>query len=341
MNTFLNDYNDLCHEKIWEKLSTLMTEANVGYGFDKHCENARQLIKDRLNNQDVDVHFVPGGTLANVLGMVNILKRHESIIAPETGHIVNHEVGSIEAMGHKINTIKTEDGKLTGKLVAEKFEEFGDFHGVLPKMVYISNTTETGTVYTKAEIEDIYKVCLEKGLYLYIDGARMAAALASKDCDIKFEDMPNLCDAFSIGGTKNGAVYGEGLVFVAEELKENFIFFMKQNGVLMSKGYVLGAQFEAFFEDDLYFKLGEQSHAMAELLIEELKKLNVEFYIKPQTNQVFITLDREIIKKLEENNSFEFEAKVDEKRDAIRLVTCYRTRKEEVLGFIEDLKKYL
>lgn len=339
MNNFRNDYHDLCHPKVLENLLTLRGENNVGYCYDLHSERAIELINERLGARK-PVFFVQGGTAANALAISFSLRPHEAVIAADSGHIVNDEVGAIEANGHRVITIPAEDGKLNAQLVEEKLASFGDFHNVLPGMVYLSNSTETGRVYKKKEIMDIYKVAQRYNVYVYIDGARMGAGLASEACDIKFEDYKEFCDVFSIGGTKNGALFGEALVFNDLDLSTEFNYYMKQQSSLMAKGFLLGAQFEALFTDDLFFKIGEKAQENAVKLAEKLKEVKAPFAEEPESNQIFLNVPVEKLEILERNNSFDIFAQ-DEKEALIRFVTTYETKEEEIDSLVEDIKSIL
>lgn len=339
MNNFRNDYHDLCHPKVLENMMTLRGENNVGYGYDSHTERAIELINQRLG-ANRPVFFVQGGTAANALSISFCLRPHEAVIAADSGHIVNDEVGAIEANGHRVITIPTEDGKLRADQLEKKLASFGDFHNVLPGMVYVSNSTETGMVYTKKELEDIFQVAKKHGVYLYIDGARMGAGLASGACDIKFEDYKDLCHIFSIGGTKNGAMFGEALVFNDWDLSIEFNYYMKQQSSLMAKGFLLGAQFEALFTDDLFFKIGQKAQEKALLLGEKLRDMGAPFAQEPVSNQIFLTVPVEKLEAIERNNDFDIFAQ-DDKEALIRFVTTYETRDEEIESLVEDLKNIL
>jgi threonine aldolase len=335
MNVFVNDYNDLCHEKVLEKLSTIDIHGNPGYGFDKYSELAKKYIKRDLKNDNVDIEFLAGGTIANIIAVTSNLFPYEGVIAPVSGHINAHETGSIEATGKKIESIYSEDGKLYADELEKFLDKFSEEYTILPKIVYISQTTEMGTVYSYDEIKSIYDVCLNYGKYLYIDGARMAVGLAASDIEVS--DLCDICDIFTLGGTKNGALYGEALVIVSDELKENVRRYMKQRGATMAKGFVLGAQFTALFEDGLYYELGKKSYEMSRYLADRLKETGLEFYQEPASNQIFLLLDLDMIEKLLKNNSFEISDYDDEKR-VVRFVTSYRTEKEEIDNLIKDIK---
>ena len=336
MNIFVNDYNDLCHEKVLEKLNTINKKGNLGYGYDDYTKKAKELIKRDLEKQDVEIEFLAGGTIANIIAVTANLFPYEGIIAANSGHINAHEAGSIEATGKKIETIYSKDGKIYADELELFLDKFSEEHTISPKIVYISQTTEMGTVYTYDEIKNIYDVCLEYGIYLYIDGARMAVGLAASDIEVS--DLVNICDMFTLGGTKNGALYGEALVIVSDELKQNVRRYMKQRGATMAKGFVLGAQFIALFEDGLYYELGKKSYEMSRYLADRLKEVYLDFYQEPESNQIFLLLNRELIDKLLRNNLFEI-MDYNEEKKIIRLVTSYRTSKEEVDSLIEDIKR--
>lgn len=336
MNIFVNDYNDLCHEKVLEKLNTINKKGNLGYGYDDYTKKAKELIKRDLKNENVEIEFLAGGTIANIIAVTANLFPYEGIIAANSGHINAHEAGSIEATGKKIETIYSKDGKIYADELELFLDKFSEEHTISPKIVYISQTTEMGTVYTYDEIKNIYDVCLEYGIYLYIDGARMAVGLAASDIEVS--DLVNICDMFTLGGTKNGALYGEALVIVSDELKQNVRRYMKQRGATMAKGFVLGAQFIALFEDGLYYELGKKSYEMSRYLADRLKEVDLDFYQEPESNQIFLLLNRELIDKLLRNNLFEI-MDYNEEKKIIRLVTSYRTSKEEIDSLIEDIKR--
>lgn len=335
MNIFLNDYNDLCHENVYQKVSEVHEKGNIGYGFDEYSEKAKRCIKRDLENKDVQIEFLAGGTIANIIAISANLLPYEGVIAAKSGHIVGHETGSIEATGHKVELIETNDGKLSKDLLLNRLKDFTDEYHIVPKLVYISQTTELGTVYSYEEIKEIYDVCLEYGMYLYIDGARMAVGLAASDIEVS--DLCDICDIFTLGGTKNGAMFGEALVIVEEELKHNLRNFMRQRGSVIAKGFITGAQFLALFEDGLYYELGKKANDMSIKLAEELEKINIKFNQEPVSNQIFIEMPIEKIKPLEENNAFEIQPLSDSEK-VLRFVTSYRTNEEEINGLISDLK---
>lgn len=334
---FLNDYNDLAHPKIMEELLKIQ-KGHPGYGRDKLTEDAINYIKRDLETKDAGIYFIPGGTMTNILVAEAVLRPYEAILAAETAHIEGHEAGSIEALGHKILSIKTEDGKLFAKQVRNFSRTFKNDYQVKPGMVYISNTSEVGTYYSKDELTDLFRVCEQEGLFLFIDGARLSVAMAK--AGIKAKDMKNLCHGFSFGATKNGALFGEALVFFKEDLGLNFRRIMKRRGAMMAKGFLLGSQFKTLFEDGLYYENGRIAQDMADYLIMGLENLGIKFAEKPQTNQIFIELDKKIVDELKLNYDFEI-VKDEMSQNIIRLVTNYTSTREEINEFLQELATLL
>lgn len=338
MYFFVNDYNDICIPEILDSLKAAMDERNLGYSFDTHSIRAEKLIKNALKDEDVDVHFVTGGTIANVLGATVGLRSEESVLSPVTGHIEGHEAGSIEATGTKIETIPTEDGKLTVELLDNKLRDFGPEYMTVPRTVYISNTTELGTVYSKSEIEAIYKYCKENDLYLFIDGARMAAAIASEKSNLKMEDLTKICDIFTLGGTKNGLLFGEAIVIKNDDLKRNFLNLKKQKGAMMAKGFVLGIMYETVFEkENGYLEGAKHAYDMAKLLAEGLERQGIPLYQEFESNQVFVERTDEEVEALKENVAFEVTGRSENGNNIARFVTNYRTTKEDVEGLLKNI----
>lgn len=339
MYFFLNDYNDICIPEILEALKDALDEKNPGYSFDSHTENAIELMKDAMGYKNVDIHFVPGGTSANILGATAGLRPEESILAATTGHIQGHEAGSIEATGVKIETIPTKDGKLTVPLLEKKLSEFGPEFMTVPRTVYISNTTELGTLYTKDEIEKIYKFCQYNDLYLFIDGARMAAALVSEKANLSLEDIPRMCDIFTLGGTKNGFLLGEAIVIVNNDLKRGFLNLKKQKGAMLAKGFVTGIMFETVFGmEDGYLKGARHAHEMARKLAEGLEKKGLKLYQEFESNQIFLERTDEEMEELQKIAVFDITDTSENGNGVARFVTTYRTTEEEVKGLIEDIR---
>lgn len=336
MFNFRNDYHDLCHPKVLEKLMAVQGENNVGYGFDPHTERAAKFIGEALGKH-YPVHFVPGGTAANTLAIGFRLLPHEAVVSADSGHIVGDEVGAVESGGHKIITVPTESGKFDPDVLNDHLESFGSFHNVLPGMIYLSNATETGRVYTKKELEAIREVADRHELLVYIDGARMASALMSEASDLTLADYSNYADIFSIGGTKNGALFGEALVFSNIRLADEFIYYQKQQSLLLAKGFLLGAQFEALFEDNLYFDIAKKANEMAKKLYSALDTIGYTPIYPLESNQLFVEVEREKIESLREAGQFEI-AREGEKT-LVRFVTTYETKDEEIAELLAVLKK--
>ncbi|MEW9052935.1 MAG: aminotransferase class I/II-fold pyridoxal phosphate-dependent enzyme [Neobacillus sp.] len=340
MYSFKNDYSEGAHPRILTALmeSNLVQEA--GYGEDRFTQKAVELLKGRMGETNVDIHLLSGGTQTNLIAISAFLRPHEAAMAVNTGHILGHETGAIEATGHKILSIDTENGKLTASDLSGVLEAHADEHMVKPKLVYISNSTEIGSIYTKSELEQLRKFCDEKKLFLYMDGARLGSALCSDENDLKLSDLPSLVDAFYIGGTKNGALLGEALVICRDSLKEDFRYHMKQKGALLAKGRLLGIQFLELFRDDLFFELATHANKMASMLREELSKLSITFLTYSPSNQIFPILPNALIAELEKNFSFHIWEKGDSDFSAIRLVTSWATKEEAVTAFIDELKRH-
>ncbi|NLC77131.1 MAG: low specificity L-threonine aldolase [Clostridia bacterium] len=330
MISFLNDYSEGAHPRILAMLAQANWEQNEGYGQDAHSQRAKEYLKQAVGRENVDIHFLAGGTQTNLVVISSFLRPHHCVISAETGHINVHETGAIEATGHKVVVAPGEQGKLTPEAIQTVIDYHTDEHMVLPKMVYISNSTELGTVYTKAELTAIHEVCKKNGLLLFLDGARLASALTCKANDLTLSDKARLVDVIYLGGTKNGALLGEALVICKEELKEDFRYLIKQRGALMAKGFVIGIQFEALFQDDLYFRLGKHANDMAEKIAAILKDYGYSFYVPPCTNQLFPILPGETVDKLAQEFKFYIQKKIDDRHYAIRLVTSWATTQESV-----------
>ncbi len=338
MYSFKNDYSEGAHPRILNALVEANLEQVEGYGEDLYTAKAVELMKRRIKRSDIDIHLLSGGTQTNLTAISAFLRSHEAAIAANTGHILVHEAGSIEATGHKVISIPVKDGKLTPEHIKAAIEEHTDEHMVKPKLVYISNPTEIGTIYRKKELEQLSRLCKENNLFLYVDGARLGSALCAKENDMDLADLGALVDAFYIGGTKNGALLGEALVICRDSLKEDFRFHMKQKGALLAKGSVLGIQFLELFKDDLYFEVARHANEMADLLKSAFINLGYPFLTDSPTNQIFPILPNGLISKLEKKYAFYIWSKFDEEQSSIRLVTSWATREDVVLEFIEDLK---
>lgn len=338
MYSFLNDYSEGAHENILNALISSNLKQSAGYGLDEHCEEAKVILKKVLKNNKIDIHFMTGGTQTNLICISSFLKQYEAVIAVDTGHIATHETGAIEACGHKVITAKSNDGKLCKEIIEKILETHNNEHMVKPKLVYISNSTEIGTIYTKEELTSLYNYCKEKDLILFIDGARMGAAITSKKNNLELSNLVNLCDAFYIGGTKNGALLGEALIICNDRLKEDFRYNIKQKGALLAKGRLLGIQFIELFKEGLFFDLANHANEMALLIQDALIKEGYTLLIESPTNQIFPIMPNSSIEKLKEKYDFHIWEEYDENYTVIRLVTSWATDKDKVLSFIKDLK---
>lgn len=338
MYSFRNDYSEGAYPGILELLMKTSLEQNTGYGLDKHSKKAAELIKKAIGREDAQIHFIPGGTQTNMLAISSFLKPYQCVIAADTGHINVHETGAVEATGHKVYTVPHEDGKLTPESIRRALDWHTDEHMVQPGMVYLSDTTELGTVYTKAELSAISRLCREKGILLFLDGARLASALTSPANDMELSDIAQLTDAFYIGGTKNGALFGEALVILKEELKTDFRYSIKHRGAMLAKGFSAGIQFEALFDGNTYFELGEHANRLAEKLAKALKEEGVRFYATPCSNQLFPIVSKACVQALEKEYEFNIERVLGEDRYVIRLVTSWATPERAVDGLIDYFK---
>jgi len=340
MYSFKNDYSEGAHPNILNALIATNMEQIDGYGEDCYTNQAVELLKRRMKNDTVDIHLLSGGTQTNLTALAAFLRPHEAVIAANTGHVLVHETGAIEATGHKIISVEVSDGKLIPDHLQAVIEAHTDEHMVKPRLVYISNSTEIGTIYTKLELAAIKRFCLDHNLYLYMDGARLGSALCASGGDLELSDLPALVDAFYIGGTKNGALIGEALVICREELKVDFRFHLKQRGALLAKGKVLGLQFLELFHDDLYFKLANHANAMADILRKAIRDSGFKFLVNSPSNQIFPILPNLLIAKLQENYSFYIWTKIDEEYSAVRLVTSWATEEAAVRKFADDLEAF-
>ena len=339
MYSFKNDYSEGAHPRILNALIESNLEQEEGYGEDRYTRKAIESIKNRIGRSDIDVHLLSGGTQTNMIAISAFLRPHEAAIAVSTGHILGHETGAIEATGHKILSVESSDGKITPFHLQAVLDSHPDEHMVKPKLVYISNSTEIGTIYKKNELLQLREFCDRHHLILFMDGARLGSALCSSENDLELSDLPGLVDAFYIGGTKNGALLGEALVICRDSLKEDFRYHMKQKGALLAKGRLLGIQFLELFQDNLFFELATHANKMAEILKVEIHGANISFLTDSPTNQIFPILPNYVIAELEKKYGFHIWEKVDQDYSAIRIVTSWATKEEQVAAFIEDFKK--
>ena len=340
---FFDDYSEGVHPEILKYISEHNFDQQVGYCDDDYCKQGADCIKKAFDAPEADVHYIPNGTIANVIGLVSMLKPFEAVVAPASGHINVHEAGALEATGHKILWVDTPDGKLTPALIDKVTDYQRDEHTVLPRAVYLTQATELGTTYTKEELSGVIKHAKDKGLYVYLDGARLAMAIANDSLGFTTQDIGNLgLDMFYIGGLKNGGLYGEAMVILNDELKKNFRNHLKQRGGLMAKGRFMGQQYIRFFgEDNLWLSLAEHANAQAMKLYKGLKELGVEFDLEPGTNQIFPILHNETLEKLRADYGYHAWEKVGGTKTKIRLVCSWSTPADKVDGFLVDVKAVL
>lgn len=337
MRYFVNDYSEFCHPSILDAMKEVLKVPQPGYGYDSHCDRAKELLYREMGRSDGDIHFIPGGTQANLVTIAAFLRPHQAVIGAKTAHIHDHEAGAIESRGHKIFLLDSPDGKLRPDMIDPLFKSHQAENTAHPKLVYISDTTEVGTVYTKQEIQDLYQYCEDNGLILYIDGARLGSALTSPVNDMTLADFANYSHAFFIGGTKNGALLGETLVIMKDELKEDFRVIMKQNGAILAKSFVTGLQFEVLFEKGLYYDLASHANDMAMKLAKGLKDKGYDMIQEAQSNQLFPVMTEAKKKELRQSFAFEDWAEEGEGLCSVRFVCSWATEEADVDALIEAL----
>lgn len=339
---FNNDYAEGCHPRVLEALTKTNFDQTPGYGEDHYCAEAARKIRILCGREDVAVHFLVGGTQTNMTVIAAALRPHQGALCAQSGHIHVHETGAVEATGHKVLVLPSEDGKITAAQVRRAVESHrsdGSFeHIVQPKLVYISNPTELGTLYSLSELTALSETCHELGLYLFLDGARLGYGLMAKDNDVRLPDIARLCDVFYIGGTKVGALFGEAVVISHSALKEDFRYLIKQRGGMLAKGRLLGVQFDALMTDNLYFEISAHADALADQIKDVLLSLKVPFLVPAVTNQLFPILPDSVLKKLSEKYVFCEQQRVDDTHRAIRFCTSWATRQEAVDALCTDLR---
>ena len=339
MIRFTSDYCEGAHPTLLAALADTNLEGNPGYGTDDHCQAAARMLCRLIGQPDAQVHFLTGGTQTNQTAIAAFLRPHEAAICAASGHINVHETGAIEATGHKCLAIYCPDGKLTPGAVQAVLDAHTDEHMVKPKLVYISQATEVGTVYSLEELRALRRICDEKGLYLYLDGARLASALALGS--ISLTAVASLTDAFYIGGTKNGALFGEALVICNPALQPDFRYLIKQRGGMLAKGWLLGVQFEKLFENGgaLYLELGRHANEAAARLREGLKARDVLFDMDSPSNQLFVQLPESVLEGLQPDFTWTDMKPAGSGRRSIRLVTSWATTPEQVDAFLAALDR--
>ena len=327
---FRNDYGEGCIKPIMTLLAQANEQSNPGYGVDQYSQKAADLIRKKLGDTAADIHFIVSGTLTNIVMIRHVLRPYEAVLCTDTAHILQHEAGAVEASGHKIISIPNSTGKLTAAAIQKTVESIHNDPNafIVPKLVYISNATELGTVYTREEIDAICEVCRHYGLYLMIDGARLGQALMS-GIDYTLADLAKWADLFSIGGTKNGALFGEAVVIVNDELKPYFRYVQKQSGAILAKGWLIGLQFIGLFENDEFFECAKYSNDLAQKIQDEAISLGYPLFMRSTTNQVFLVLNQVQFDYLKDKVDFETWTYWDQ-NIVIRLVTSWHTSKQAV-----------
>lgn len=338
---FHNDYSEGCHPSVLEKLIETNLEQTPGYGEDIYCEQTAAKIRALCGNDDLAVHFLVGGTQTNLTVIAAALRPHQAALGPVSAHINVHETGAVEATGHKVLSVPSADGKITAAQVSSVVETHrasGSFeHEAQPKLVYISSPTELGTIYTLAELEELSATCKKYGLYLFLDGARLGYGLAAADNDVTMKDLARLCDVFYIGGTKVGALFGEAVVISNPALKEDFRYLMKQKGAMLAKGRLLGVQFGALLENNLYFDLGVHAVKLADRVRDTFSKMGVSYLVPGTTNQIFPILPDKLLDELGKNFMFTEMERVDENHRAVRFCTSWASTEQNVDALCMEL----
>ena len=342
MIRFNCDYTEGAHPQILQRLIDTNMEQHPGYSEDEYCRRAAETIRGLCKAPEAAVHFLVGGTQTNLIVIASVLRPHQGVVCADTGHINVHETGAIEATGHKVLGLPSVNGKITAAQVAEYCEEHihntAFEHIVQPGMVYISIPTEYGTMYSKDELTALSAVCHQYGLPLYVDGARLAYGLAAEGNDLTLPDLAQLCDAFYIGGTKVGALFGEAVVITNPAMKKDFRYIMKQKGAMLAKGRLLGVQFNAMFDNDLYFEMGRHATGLALRIRDAFAATGYPFLIESPTNQQFVVLPDAKLAILERDFAIEYMERVDADHSAVRFCTSWATKEEDVATLLEAIQ---
>lgn len=334
MRRFDCDYMAGAHPKVMEALLRTNMELTPGYGNDTYTAEAKRLIREAIAMPDAEVFFLVGGTQTNAVAIDGVLRHHEGVLAAESGHIAVHESGAIEASGHKVLTLPHVDGKVraddVGRYIDDFYADETYQHMVAPGMLYISQPTEFGTIYSLAELRALSDVCHSHNIPLYIDGARMGYALAAEGADFTLSDIARLADVFYIGGTKVGTLFGEALVVTNPTLLRNLFPLVKQHGALLAKGRLLGVQFAELFRDGLYYEIGAHAVRLAVRLREILRAAGYDIVIESPTNQQFVRLPNDVIDTLRQSISFDYWGPRGKDCSVVRFVTSWYTTDEDV-----------
>lgn len=343
MILFHNDYSEGCHEMVLQELIRTNLDQTGGYGMDPYCAAAARRIQALCGSENLDIHFLVGGTQVNLTVIDAALRPHQAVLGAESAHINVHETGAVEATGHKVLTVPSKDGKITAQQVVQVVlahgAEDGSEHMVQPKMVYISNPTELGTIYSRWELEQLSSVCRKYGLFFFLDGARLGYGLAAKGNDVTLQDLAQLCDVFYIGGTKVGALFGEAVVIANPKLKADFRYLIKQHGGMLAKGRLLGIQFDALLRGGLYFKIASYADQLADQIRQTLDEIGCLYLVPGVTNQVFPIFSDVFLAQLGQKFTFAEIQRIDESHRAVRLCTSWATRPEDVKLLCAELRK--
>ena len=332
--TFASDYMEGAHPLILKRLAETNLEKSSGYGTDNYSESAREKIRAACGTPEADVFFLAGGTQTNAVMIGALLRPWQGVISARSGHVSVHEAGAIEYTGHEVLEVEQADGKIRPETLsaylAAYYADGSHEHMTFPGMVYVSHPTEYGTLYTKAELEGIAAVCREYGLRLFLDGARLAYGLMSRNTDLTLQDIARLCDVFYIGGTKAGALCGEAVVFTKGNMPPHFLTSVKKRGALLAKGRLLGVQFDALFTNDLYFRIGKHAIDMAEKMKDIFRARGIPFFIDSPTNQQFVILENEKLDRIAQQVAFEVWEKPDESHTVVRFAAGWSTTEEDL-----------
>lgn len=328
------DYMEGAHPEVMRRLVETNLEQTPGYGYDPYTARACELIRRECGAPDAEVHLLVGGTQTNATVIDGVLRRHEGVLAAESGHINVHEAGAIEAAGHKVLVLPQHDGKVRATDVERYLDTFYRDetcdHMVFPGMLYVSHPTEFGTLYSLQEMEELHDVCHRHHIPLYLDGARLSYALAAEENTLTLRDIARLCDIFYIGGTKTGTLFGEAVVVTRPELLPHFFTLVKQHGALLAKGRLLGIQFETLFTDGLYLRIARQAITTARRLKAALLAKGYRMAIDSPTNQQFFILPNDEIDRLSQFATFELWGPRGERESVVRFVTSWATEERQV-----------
>lgn len=344
MILFNCDYNEGAHPSVLKKLAQTNLEQAPGYGADPYCRAAAKQIAQACHAPQADIHFLCGGTQTNLTVIAACLRPYQCVISAESGHINVHETGAIESTGHRIHTLPAEQGKITAEQIdrvcKNHWQDDNPEFAPQPKLVYLSFPTEYGTLYSKAELDAIRRTCDANNLFLFIDGARLGYGLQAPGNDVTLPDIAALADIFYIGGTKLGALLGEAVVITNQKLKKDFRYFMKQKGAILAKGRVLGLQFAALFENNLYFSLARQANQLALKIRQACEAAGLQIAYDSPTNQQFVIFPNTLLTKLEETYVFAHTRYLNKNETLIRICTSWATREEDVQQLVLDIQKY-